>query len=259
MADAFMGIFGLHRVQEDDMESKLDAIDEQIRSIDSKLKAELLDEIDRLTKKLVEIEAERDQLRLIKKERNEYLEALKDISREGVHATYQSSTAWTMATIARNVIPEEEMNGIKPVAEYSDIVRTFEKMINDTGSTTTLDVKKELRNQGFWVKQADVSKALDAALDDEDGDKLSFYIDGNHRVYTLTDNVIPVPTVARVPTRAKRSTSLRNWKVTDGVTTHTFTGMTRNQARYAFSNMYDVPYISTKANIEKRDELLYYN
>lgn len=163
-----------------------------------------------------------------------------------------------MAIFGFHRVQEDKMNaqtGIKPVAEYSDIVDTFEKMIGETGSTTTLDVKRDLRDRGFWVKQADVSEALDRILDDEDGDKYSFYIDGNHRVYTLNDSSAQDPAITygwhtpitRVSVRAKRVPVLGNWEVTDGEHTHLFTGLTRNQARYQFSKMYGVPYITTKA------------
>ena len=159
-----------------------------------------------------------------------------------------------MAIFGFHRVQEDNMStqtGMKPVANYRDIIDTFEDLIEANGTTTTLDVKRDLRAGGFWVKQSDVSEALDAMLDDEDGDRYTFTINRNHRVYRLADDdaIIPIPTVARVQVRAKKIPSVGSWDVTDGIERSTYRNMTRNQARYAFSKDFDVPYINTRAYV----------
>lgn len=135
--------------------------------------------------------------------------------------------------------------GMKPVANADDIIAVFENLVEANGTTTTLDVKRELRDQGFWITQSEVSDTLTEWV--ETVDEYDFTIDRNHRVYELATNAAPVlPSYVSTP---KAVAKVADWKVTDGVDTQTYCDMTRNQARYLFSKQFDVPYISTKGTL----------
>lgn len=137
--------------------------------------------------------------------------------------------------------------GMKPVADKDDILTAFEALIDENGTTTTLDVKKALRADGFWVKQSDISDVI-AEYVDYDTTEYSFTIDRNHRVYELAANAAPttLPPYVGAP---KAVAKVADWEVTDGVDTQTYCDMTRNQARYLFSKQFDVPYIKVNAII----------
>lgn len=64
----------------------------------------------------------------------------------------------------------------------SDVYDTAMDLIEDNGTTSTLEVKMELRNRGFFAKQADVSEFM---LEIADEEKWSFTYNGVHRVYTI--------------------------------------------------------------------------
>jgi len=66
----------------------------------------------------------------------------------------------------------------------TDVELVASDLIATNGSTTTLDVKNELRNQGFFAEQAEVSAAL-AQLD------FSFTHNGSFRIYTAK-NLAPI-------------------------------------------------------------------
>lgn len=66
----------------------------------------------------------------------------------------------------------------------ADVYDVAIDLIEDNGSTTTLDIKNELRNRGFFAKQADVSEFM-LQVADEEGWNFSY--NGVHRVYTMDD------------------------------------------------------------------------
>jgi predicted DNA-binding WGR domain protein len=63
-----------------------------------------------------------------------------------------------------------------------DVLDTAETLMNDNGSTTTLDVKNKLRNLGFQAMQADVSRWMDELAREE---RWNYNQQSGHRVYTL--------------------------------------------------------------------------
>jgi hypothetical protein len=64
----------------------------------------------------------------------------------------------------------------------SDVYDVALDLIEENGSTTTLDVKNELRTRGFFAKQADVSEFMLEVAAEE---KWDFTYNGVHRVYTI--------------------------------------------------------------------------
>ena len=60
-----------------------------------------------------------------------------------------------------------------------------ESLIASAGSTTTLEVKKELRQKGYWAKQSEVSKHMnDIAL----SEGWNWHDNGTHRTYDKSIN-----------------------------------------------------------------------
>ena len=141
--------------------------------------------------------------------------------------------------------------GMRPVADKDDILTAFEKLIDENGKTTTLEVKASLRSDGFWVKQDGVSDII-AEYVDYDSNEYTFTIDRNHRVYEPIANIVHMPAKASVPSfvgKPKTVAKVGDWEATDGTDTQTYCDMTRNQARYLFSKQFDVPYISVNAKL----------
>lgn len=63
----------------------------------------------------------------------------------------------------------------------ADVFDVASDLIEQNGSTTTLDIKNELRNRGFFAKQADVSELMIEVCSEEN---YSFSYNGVHRVYS---------------------------------------------------------------------------
>ena len=64
-----------------------------------------------------------------------------------------------------------------------DVKRVAESMMQVNGSTTTKDVKDQLRAEGFFAKQAAVSEMMATLCDEETDWQYSF--NGTYREYTL--------------------------------------------------------------------------
>lgn len=63
----------------------------------------------------------------------------------------------------------------------ADVFDVASDLIEQNGSTTTLDIKTELRNRGFFAKQADVSELMIEVCQEEG---YTFTFNGVHRVYS---------------------------------------------------------------------------
>ncbi|MCK9576368.1 MAG: hypothetical protein M0R51_10645, partial [Clostridia bacterium] len=81
----------------------------------------------------------------------------------------------------------------------ADVFDVASDLIETNGSTTTLDIKNELRVRGFFAKQADVSDLMIQVCAEEN---YSFSYNGVHRVYTDSKG----QSVAQ-PTTANQSTT----------------------------------------------------
>lgn len=133
--------------------------------------------------------------------------------------------------------------GIKPVASRDDIIQRFVELIDAKGETTTLEVKESLRADGFWALQSDVSLAI-ASMVDGDGDEGDYTYDIDRRGYRVYREI-----GSRTRIAPKASATISVWSVTDGATSAVYAQMTRNQARYRFSQTYGVPYINVRATL----------
>jgi len=71
------------------------------------------------------------------------------------------------------------MKNVKDLTK-ADVYDVAMDLIEENGSTTTLDVKKELRKNGFFAKQVEVSNYMNEISDEENW---NFTFNGVHRTY----------------------------------------------------------------------------
>jgi hypothetical protein len=95
---------------------------------------------------------------------------------------------------------------MKKTLTKADVFDVASDLIEANGSTTTLDIKKELRNRGFFALQADVSDYMVQVCSEEDWD---FTFNGAHRVYTESSNSGNTQTTQNQNTGNSASTGLR--------------------------------------------------
>lgn len=107
---------------------------------------------------------------------------------------------------------------LKPINEQL-IKETAMSLIQKCGSTTTLDIKKELRKQKYWATQRDISQIMMKFANDG---IFSFTDNGMYRTYILDPSDVP---------ETSYQCSL------DGIV-RIYDGVTRNQARYRFAKEY---------------------
>lgn len=140
------------------------------------------------------------------------------------------------------------MNTGKGRVDDAQIINTFEDQIKQNGSTTTLDVKKALRAEGYEVYQDEVSDVI-ANYVENGTDEYDFSANGRYRTYCraiMRNFQSSTPSYVGKPKAVQKT---GDWDVTDGIESDTYTNMTRNQARYRFSQEYDVPYVKTSATV----------
>jgi hypothetical protein len=65
------------------------------------------------------------------------------------------------------------------------VKESFLKLLEDKRSTTSLDVKNDLRGKGFYAKQDEVTNLMREIADEE---SISFTFNGTFRTYTNEDN-----------------------------------------------------------------------
>lgn len=153
--------------------------------------------------------------------------------------------------------------------DRSDIEEVFNELIDENGETTSNDVKKELRNRGFWATQAIVGPAL-REIADEQGNDWDF--NGVYRTYTAPGtNMSPTPAnpfAGLVPANAVSSSTPKkrnpaspqdrepidtpvsgDWECSDlGSNPVFFKGtLTPTQARYAYSLSEGTPYVNVRS------------
>ena len=88
--------------------------------------------------------------------------------------------------------------------EKADIEAVFDELIDKNGQTTSLEVKEELRSQGFWATQAVVGVELRNIADAKGCD---WDFNGTYRIYyepgTQNMSPTPAPTATAVSTAPK--------------------------------------------------------
>ena len=99
-------------------------------------------------------------------------------------------------------------------------------LIESNGSTTTLDVKQELRNQGYWAVQHEISTFMSQLADDG---VFEYTDNGTYRIYQLS-------TIATGPVWGQPN--ITSYQCTLGQYTRIYDHVTRNQAKYKFAKEY---------------------
>ncbi len=157
--------------------------------------------------------------------------------------------------------------------DKDDIVEVFNKLIEDNGETTSLEVKKVLRSKGFWATQAQIGTALIEIAEEQDNE---WVYNGVHRTYNEPDtNMSPtsvLPANAALnklisglkPTAAPRkaadpvdrlplpSGNPGDWRCSekDHSSPLYFTGsLTAPQARYAYALQTGIDYVDVRSSI----------
>lgn len=118
------------------------------------------------------------------------------------------------------------------VVTYADVESTARKLIEKNGETTTLDVKNNLRDQGFFAVQSDISRFMDQVANSVS--EIEWNDTGGHRIYYGTFDT--------------GSETHEVWHKGDPSSKWTFQGVkNRNAARNAYATMFDVPYRDTRS------------
>jgi hypothetical protein len=147
----------------------------------------------------------------------------------------------------------------------SDVLAIATDLIASTNSDiTTLDIKKEARNRGFFAKQSDVSMMTQELIRE---DRLEVKGDnGTFRFYNLPVNAPATAssittagvtvkkhdgTLLNINSIAPTSATTGDWEATDsnGTSAIFFNGVsfTRDEVRCAFSKMTGAAYVDTRA------------
>lgn len=153
-----------------------------------------------------------------------------------------------------------------------DVKNVALDLISKNGSTTNLDIKNELRNQGFYATQTEISEIMD---NEHAGWGLTFSFNGMFRTYS-TDNgqssasssntssfggmnlpgsvsTSPAAPKVRIPVQETNSPVAGDWKVFDAGNPsnilYYLAGPSRNAVRYAFlsGSPVSVKYVDTRA------------
>lgn len=163
----------------------------------------------------------------------------------------------------------------------SDVFDVATDLIEENGSTTTLDVKNELRARGFFAKQADVSEHMLAIADSENW---NFTYTGVHRQYTASTAVLrgsaatpatlraqsvqtQTRTIAPVGTYTKRNGDkivaidkslvepgdFRVWSVTHDTELYFVgtVGYSRSDIRFAYAKLTGADFVDTRIKMVK--------
>lgn len=133
-----------------------------------------------------------------------------------------------------------------PEVDDTQIIDTFKNQILQNGETTTLDVKNELRAQGFWVTQMQVSGVVSQFADQSM--EFDWDVSNGHRVYREAVSPAPMSTgITPYVAKPKTQASLGDWEVGGSGTLKTYYNVTRNKARYEYAKEFGIDYVDTTA------------
>jgi len=79
-------------------------------------------------------------------------------------------------------IIEKHRSGWYRTVSYEDILKTASTLLMREGFTTTLDVKTDLRDRGYWVTQGYVSEVMDSL---QSVGVLKYIDNGTYRKYYI--------------------------------------------------------------------------
>lgn len=94
------------------------------------------------------------------------------------------------------------------------VKKTAVKLMNDNGETTNLDIKNELRTEGYNAKQKAVSDFMIELASEENWEHTN---NGNHRTYTIGDDSDSSNRSAVVATLQKTTTATKTNKITNAI------------------------------------------
>lgn len=150
--------------------------------------------------------------------------------------------------------------GIRPIPDKDDVRSAFIDLLEEHGETTSLDVKKELRRNGFWATQEKVTGLMREVADEEG---IDFTFNGTYRTYYEDSQVIPPPNSAL--TNLFNSTKSMtqdlstdnpvqgDWEVRDvndiASTVYYESSLTAGQAKYQYCKLTGVDF--TDARVKK--------
>ncbi len=145
-----------------------------------------------------------------------------------------------------------------------DVLAVAADLINQNGSTTTLEVKSVLRKNGFTARQTEVSNFMDelAKIDDE------FAIvsdNGTYRTYGAVPSAVanqntssgPTAVFASVSTTGSLNTAVKGcWEVNaadnkSNVVMYFDSNMTRDAVRQAYAKATGIKFMDTRSRIYK--------
>ena len=118
------------------------------------------------------------------------------------------------------------------------VLATALSLIADNGKTTTLEVKSDLRKQGFWARQSEVR---DMMLDITNSDGVLGYREtgAGYREYFDSRATQTIPMVNGTATTKVKSDNIpadyEVWDGKDSSTIVTFSNVTRGQAKHQWS------------------------
>ena len=151
----------------------------------------------------------------------------------------------------------------KPTPTKDQVKAAAEKLAAATGTITTLEIKNELRAQDFFATQKFVSDTMDELCNEN---SWKFHFNGTYREYTDVTPVVNITTPVTNPTSIDEvvltdhdgtvhTVDVLDASVTDGWVGYC-TGypnayfdstLTRDIARRAYSKLYKVDFIDTRA------------
>jgi len=160
-------------------------------------------------------------------------------------------------------ITNNSNNNMKNTITKNDVLHAACNLITKNGSTSTLEVKNELRNLGFFALQMEVSKAMDElATNDQE---FVFSDNGLYRIYTpnvsvstpaSTTNALIIP--SNVSTTAQITTSnapqktgqIGDWEVNSTTKTAVMyfsPSLSRDEVRKQYCQAQGVKWAETRA------------
>lgn len=129
--------------------------------------------------------------------------------------------------------------------EQADLQQVVEDLMKQQSEVTTLEIKSELRKQGFWVRQHDVSDMMDQTHDIMG---LTYRDNGHYRIYSAASNTVATASSAPSSQSATMWETRFAGKLGPMCPVELYDGsMTRSAARYAFAKAHGVSYNDVRA------------
>lgn len=170
----------------------------------------------------------------------------------------------TELQILESMLNSDNYESFSQFKQINDAVvfQTAHELIQTKGSTTSLEIRDELRSKGYWARCFRIRQILQ---DDYSNQNLKFDYNGKFRVWTnqnpvsvnqqvSTTSNIPVPQTnnTAVPkSKCYASTKIGNWTVWCGSVIESIKNVTRNAARWQFARKNNLEYKDVRATIDK--------